>query len=331
MKSEKYSISYRSIIEFAKTNFLVLLKVIISIGLVFYLIQKISIKEIFISINTVNVYVFSFVVLLSIINLYLQFIKWKSLLRCELNDIDDLTIFKSLLIGFSAGSFTPARSGEYFLRKMVLKNLPLGSVITLTFIDKLLLLFNVIFWGALVSFGMMLFYYQVDVFTVASLFILFASFFSGLFVLIYSKRFYEYLKNLKNRFKIKIPFVRRLIEPLSKLDNRIISKLLFISFLNYLVIIIEFALIVYSHNQDFVIQYLLIASIMIMFTKTLIPSITLGEIGIRESAAIYFFGLFGCSESISFNSSLILFGLNILIPSLVGLYFLITLKRAKDL
>ncbi len=328
MEANKFSITFKIIIEFIKSNFLFLLKLIVSAGLVFYLVQKITVKEILFSFNLLNGYVFAIVLLLAIANLYLQFLKWKYLLKCELSDIDNSAVFKSLLIGFSAGSFTPARVGEYFLRKMVLKDLSLGNVITLTFIDKLMMLINLTFWGSLLSFGMMLFYYQVDVFIVASLFILFTIFFTGLFVLIYSSRFYEYLKNIKNRFRIKIPFVKPLIEPLSNLDNKIISKLLFIGFLNYLVIIIEFALIVFSHDQSFLIQYLLLASVMIMFTKTLIPSITLGEIGIRESAAIYFFGLFGCPKSIAFNSSLILFGLNILIPSLVGLYFLITLKRA---
>jgi uncharacterized membrane protein YbhN (UPF0104 family) len=72
----------------------------------------------------------------------------------------------------------------------------------------------------------------------------------------------------------------------------------------------------------------MIASIMVYFTKTLIPSITLGEIGIREGAAIYFFGLFGCNEAVAFNSSMLLFILNLLLPSIIGMYFLLRLKRA---
>jgi len=71
----------------------------------------------------------------------------------------------------------------------------------------------------------------------------------------------------------------------------------------------------------------MIASVMVYFTKTLIPAITLGEIGIREGAAIYFFGLFGCSEAVAFNSSMLLFIFNLLLPSLIGLYLLLRLKR----
>lgn len=144
---------------------------------------------------------------------------------------------------------------------------------------------------------------------------------------IYSKRFYNYLKEIKNRFNIKIEFVKKLVEPLSDLNNQLISKLIFFAFLNYLIIVLQFALIVISFDNEFNFSLLVVATVMVYFSKTLIPSITLGEIGIRESAAIYFFGIFGCSEAIAFNSSMMLFFLNLLLPSLTGLYFLFRLKR----
>lgn len=313
--------------ELSRKYSLHILKILVGIGLVFYLIQKISIKEIFVSLKSINLIYFSLAVVLAVSNVFIQFIRWKTLLRNELSNLSDSSIFKSLLIGFSAGTFTPARSGEYFLRKLPLKEISLSSTITLTFIDKMMLLINVIFWGALVSFGMMIFYYQVDFYVTASLFIIFITFFTALFMTIYSKRFYNYLKEIKNRFNIKIEFVKKLIEPLSDLNNQLISKLIFFAFLNYLIIVLQFALIVISFDNEFNFSLLVIATIMVYFSKTLIPSITLGEIGIRESAAIYFFGIFGCSEAIAFNSSMMLFFLNLLLPSLTGLYFLFRLKR----
>lgn len=209
-----------------------------------------------------------------------------------------------------------------------MKDLKLSSIITLTFIDKMMLLLNVIFWGSLVSFGMMIFYYQVDFYVTASLFILFITFFSALFMMIYSKRFYNYLKEIKQRFNIKFEFLKKLLEPLADLNNQLISRLILLALLNLLVIVLEFVVIILSFENGLNIGLLLVAAMMVYFSKTLIPSITLGEIGIRESAAIYFFGLFGCSEVIAFNSSMMLFFLNLLLPSVAGLYFLFRLKRA---
>ncbi len=313
---------------FIKKYSIPIIKIFVGIGLLAYLIKKISIHQIIASLSSVNLFYFSFAVILSVLNIYLQFVRWKILVKNESPSIDKNSILKSLLIGFSGGTFTPARSGEYFLRKLTLSELKLSSVITLTFIDKMMLLLNVIFWGALVSFGMMLFFYKVDHYVTASLFILFTTFFSALFMMIYSKRFYNYLKELKNRFNFKLPFVKKLIEPLSDLNNQLISKLILIAFINYLIIVLQFSIIVVSFNVSSSFELLMVAAVMVYFTKTLIPSITLGEIGIREGAAIYFFGLFGCNEAIAFNSSMLLFILNLLLPSIIGLYFLLRLKRA---
>lgn len=316
------------IISWSKRFAFPIIKISVGIGLTAYLIHKISLKIIFESLSSVNAFYFSLAIILAIINVYLQYFRWKILVKNENPSIDDKSIFKSLLIGFSAGTFTPARAGEYFLRIMTLKNLSLSSVITLTFIDKMMLLLNVVFWGALLSFGLMLFYYKVDIYVIASLFVIFATFFSALFMMIYSKRFYNYLRELKSRFNFRIPFLKKLIEPLSDLHNQLVSKLILIAFVNYLIIVIQLSLIVTSFNVNTNFELLMIASIMVYFTKTLIPSITLGEIGIREGAAIYFFGLFGCNEAVAFNSSMLLFILNLLLPSIIGMYFLLRLKRA---
>lgn len=316
------------IIEISKKYGFGLLKIFVGVSLIIYLINKISIKEIILSLESINLFYFSIASLLSFVNIYLQFIRWKILLKNENSKLNNLEILKSLLIGFSAGTFTPARSGEYFLRKLPFREFNLSSVITLTFIDKLTLLINIIFWGSLTSFGMMIFYYQVDYYVTASLFIIFISFFTALFMIFYSRRFYNYLREIKQRFKIKFDFLKKLLEPLAYLNNQLISKIIIVAFLNLVVIVIEFVMIILSFGEGLNIWLLFVAAMMVYFTKTLIPSITLGEIGIRESAAIYFFGLFGCTEATAFNSSMILFFLNLLLPSIAGLYFLFRLKQA---
>jgi len=64
------------------------------------------------------------------------------------------------------------------------------------------------------------------------------------------------------------------------------------------------------------------ASSSAMFVKTLLP-ISLGDLGIRESAVVYFFGLFHVERASAFNASFILFSINILMPSLLGLVILL--------
>jgi uncharacterized membrane protein YbhN (UPF0104 family) len=55
-----------------------------------------------------------------------------------------------------------------------------------------------------------------------------------------------------------------------------------------------------------------------MFTKTIIPPVSMGELGIREGASVYFLTQMGESASIAFNASIFLFIINLLIPALIG-------------
>lgn len=65
-----------------------------------------------------------------------------------------------------------------------------------------------------------------------------------------------------------------------------------------------------------------------MFAKTVIPPVSLGELGIREGASVYFLTILGESASVGFNASIFLFFINVLIPSLIG--FILLMKKNDD-
>ena len=61
------------------------------------------------------------------------------------------------------------------------------------------------------------------------------------------------------------------------------------------------------------------------FAMSLLP-ITPSGIGIREGSRVYFFSLIGCSQTAVLCASVIMFGLNIILPGVMGInslkYFL---------
>jgi len=57
---------------------------------------------------------------------------------------------------------------------------------------------------------------------------------------------------------------------------------------------------------------------MVMFVKTIIPPVSMGELGIREGASVYFLTQMGEAASVGFNASIMLFIINLLIPALIG-------------
>lgn len=58
------------------------------------------------------------------------------------------------------------------------------------------------------------------------------------------------------------------------------------------------------------------------YLKFLIPSLTLLDVGVREGAAVLAFGHLGVSEAAALNASLLIFLINIALPAAVGAFFL---------
>lgn len=109
---------------------------------------------------------------------------------------------------------------------------------------------------------------------------------------------------------------------LKSLDRIYFIKMISLSFLFYLSFLIQYMLLVaaFSHNQN-LIEYFW-AGNLIMFVKTVIPPISLGELGIREGASVYFLTQLGETPAVAFNASIFLFIINLLIPAFIGLILL---------
>jgi len=59
-----------------------------------------------------------------------------------------------------------------------------------------------------------------------------------------------------------------------------------------------------------------------MFAKTILSPLSFSELGVREGASIFFLTQMGESSSTALNASLSLFIINIIVPSLIGLFLL---------
>ncbi len=121
-----------------KSKILLSAKIFIALGLLIYIISVINLQEIITAIQQANIYLIAAAFLLSFINIYLQYYKWRITANLVLQENSNSKIWLSLFYGFSAGVFTPARIGEYFGRAIVFKNQSLVRVTLATLLDKVL-------------------------------------------------------------------------------------------------------------------------------------------------------------------------------------------------
>lgn len=324
----KNIINQNSFISKYKTSILILAKVLIALGLLLYLIYSVNLKEILDAIKQSNIYLIAFAFLLSFFNIYLQFYKWKITANVVLQESHNSKIWLSLFYGFSAGVFTPARIGEYFGRALVFKNHSLLRVTLATLLDKLFLLLLVALFGSISSILFIHYHYQVTSYLTIGLFILVFSLFYLFFWIIFNDRFWDNILFAKLRDSIKLNWLFDKIKIFRNLDKKYATKMLLISFVFYLCFLVQYAVLVaaFSNHTNYF-EYLW-AGNLIMFAKTIIPPVSLGELGIREGASVFFITMLGESASVGFNASIFLFFINVLIPSLIGLTLL--LKKNDD-
>jgi len=317
--SDKNTLSPRSKSKFlSKSNAIIIAKILIAGGLLFYITRSVEYDKIIYAISNANLYIISIVLLLGVVNIYLQFAKWNLTCLEVLKENNKLKVLRSLFYGLSAGIITPLRIGEYFGRGIEFKDKSLVQVTVATLIDKFFPLLMVAFIGSVSSLLFIYYYFNVSIYVVLALFILVFTLFYIFVLLILNNKFWDTLifSKIKSSEKLK-PFLKKL-KVFQSLDRKYFNRMLLISFLFYSCFLIQYALLVSAFSNHFDYFHYLWAANLIMFAKTVIPPISLGDLGIREGASVYFLQQFGESASVGFNSSILLFIINLLIPALIG-------------
>jgi len=278
------------------------------------LVKRLQFDEMLEAFQSANLLCILLAFILLVPNIYIQFYKWRYLVRLLKPEVTNLETFQSLLAGFTFGFITPGRLGE-FGRAFFIKDCPWARLLGIAFVDKLFSLAVVILGGAI---GLMffvsrqLYFYTmvpIIIFTIIALIVIY-------YVLFHP----EIIKGFLYSLNIILPFRDKIKLLMSSLDNfhrRQAINLLLLTFCFYFIFLIQFYILVCSfESASFLPAFLAIASTMIV--KSMLP-ISIGDLGIRESAAIFFLGRIGLHESTAFNASILLFLINLLIPSLVGL------------
>lgn len=302
------------------------IKILISAGLLTYITIAIDYNSIIVAIQQADVYLITAAVLLSIANVYLQFLKWKITCSKILFEKNNSKILSSLFHGFAGGIFTPMRVGEYFGRSISFKDKSFSIITIATLVDKFFPLLIVAFSGSISALIFIYFYFNISLYIVIALFIILFTAFYFLILLVINERFWDsmFFSRIKKIKKISAFIIQ--IRALKTLDRKFFFNMSILSLLFYTCYLIQFSILVsaFSHNYSFF-NYAW-AGVLMIFTKTVIPQISMGELGIREGASVYFLSQLGETSATAFNASIFLFLINLLLPSLVG--FILMLKKS---
>ncbi len=261
---------------------------------------------------------------LMLVNWGIESLKWKQLIS-KVEKMSFWTAFKAICSGITLAMFTPNRIGEFGGRVLLLKNANRIQGVSLSLLGSLSQIvasFNIGMWGWL---GFYHTFVSPDAYTSYILLGL-----GGLMTSI-SFLFYFNIALLKNLLE-KIPFTQNKSHHFNlafEYSVKELTQLLGYSALRHGVFSFQYWLLFRLLGIEIGWQIGMLLIFSIFFVQTVIPSIAIVELGIRGRVAIYFMSYVTSNQIAVLTASLLLWGINLLIPALLGMAIIFSLNTTK--
>ena len=280
------------------------------------------------SFQSYNIVYLVMAILLIVVNWGLEAWKWMISVR-TFYPVKFFQAFKAVLSGVSFSVTMPNRVGEYLGRIMYLpegNGLKSISVTLVGSFAQLLITIIVGTFGLIIlkpslvgQFPQLKIWYQ---FIVYGLIIL-----ASVMLLIYFN--VESTVNLFNKWIRNQKYVY-LIEALQKFHSVLLIQMLLISFLRYLIFVIQYVLIFYLFEVNVPADTIATVMSVVFLAMAVIPSIALVEVWLRGEISIKLMGLFSLNTlGIGFTSVTVWF-INLILPAIAGSLLLLSLRVFKN-
>ncbi len=302
-------------------------KIVLTVGVLLLLVATIHPREIAGAFSGARFWLVIVSLILVIPNLGLRAMKWGYLLRQVKPEATAREIWDNLMVGFTFAVVTPGQLGE-FGRAFFITGRPRLELIGLSFIDKLYNLLPIILGGALGLLFIPGLVYGGNSYVFVSSCILVGLLWAVMGLILVSPR---WIRDLFYAINVMLPYRDKVKVFLSGLDPIHLRQSLVLTALglgHYFVSIVQYYLLVLSFQRiGFFEAYSAASST--LFTKAALP-ISIGGLGVGETASIGFFRLFGVGKAAAFNSSVMLFSMNVLMPAVLGFFILLKLRIVRE-
>ena len=306
------------------------LSIIIKIVIVFFsfyfiyhqLVENKSFEELDISvlIDTVKknkVYLVG-VILMMFLNWLVEALKWRYLIS-KIENISIMTAYRAIFTGITVSTFTPNRIGEYGGRVFCLEQGDRIKAVFITVLCSMSQLLVTILYGSISLFILFDEILIDKTFLSVSLLILLNLF------LLFSYFNISHIVNFLGKFKL-IKSFKKYLEVLVMYN----CKDLFIAFIysntRYFIFSLQFIILLHVFGINISFMDAILSVMLIFFFITITPTITIAEIGVRGSVAIFVLGLFSSNDIAILSSTTLLWLINLIIPAIIGSFFIFSLK-----
>jgi len=255
-----------------------------------------------------------FILSFSFLNRFFEILKWQNLVS-HLREISLSEATAQVLGALTAGIFTPNGLGEYAGKALFFEKSETKKIIFLNLICNGIQMILTIVFG---FFGLMYFNANFNIITSKTVSVLF-----GLLVVVFLIIF-----SLK-KIKIKGYSIEKLIHKINEIPKPIHKKNVLLGLSRYLVFSHQYYFLFLAFDVHLPYLILLSAITSIYFLASSLPTFQFLDFAVKGSVAVYFFGLLGVNEWIVVFISTLMWFLNVVLPVLIGSYYVLNFKMQK--
>ena len=301
------------------------LRIALTAGLFALLFWQVKWQQVWSAVQSLDMHLFVWVCVLWIPTSYLQFLRWAILAREAGDGVTRGDIRRSYWVGFTLGLVTPGRIGQ-FGRALALHNCSLSRAMGLSAIERGYSAITINGFG-LLSLVLLPWLGWVPPYMLPNAWMKGILVVCGSFLLIlgvFPRSVFRPLNWLASKlpFREKLERAIEVLKPAGPARGTVYLTLATASLASSL---LQFVLLIRAMHAPVPIFAGMLAGLLTFFLKGALP-ISVGSLGVGEWTAIYCFRGLGVEPSVSVAASLVLFTLNVFVPSLIGLPFINSLR-----
>lgn len=243
-------------------------------------------------------------------NRFLEILKWQNLVRF----IKPISVWEStrqVLGALTAGIFTPNGLGEYAGKALFFEKVKAKKIIFLNLICNGIQMLLTIVFGTI---GLAVIGYRRWSLAIVLL--------AGcLWLIAYSS------KNIR----LKGYSIQKLIHKINEIPKSIHRKNILLGSLRYLVFSHQYYFLFVAFDVDLPYLTLMATIATVYFLASSLPSFQFLDFAVKGSVAVFFFGRLGVNDWIVVFISTLMWLLNVVLPVIIGSYFVLTFKTKKSI
>lgn len=250
-----------------------------------------------------------FLLLLSFLNRYFEILKWQNLAQV-VKPISTYEATKQVLAALTLGVFTPVGVGEYAGKALYFDRKDTKKIIFLNLICNGI---QIVATGVFGILGMLLLGYWLWSFGIIGITIAFLLF-----------------SYFTKKIKIKGYSTADLLDRINEISKKIHRKNFLLGMCRYLVFSHQYYFLFLAFDVDLSYSTLMATITTVYFLASVIPSFQFLDFALKGSLAVYFFGILGVNEWVVVFVTTLMWFLNIVLPVIIGSYFVMIFKPYKS-